>query len=328
MKKARQGGLSKAQAAAYKGHATRAIRKATEVMKKSGMSDKQIAKALGSLTAKQTAKVVKKVAKKKAVKKAAKKPAKKAAKKAAKKPAKKAAKKAAKKKASKKPAKKRLRKGAELSIQELSDQIDWSGKGPTPAAQMQVVMAKVSRPAGAQKHHGMANPENMLVMTVQGVNIHYPPGIKEQVATTMVSLVLGPMNDKVWAANENVYFSTQKNIHDSLWEARYKISEFTSAATGGDGNIVIYNGKPLTLKMLAHESGHNLAKKKWGSTSPPRDSRYWKAQNKEQPVSEYGKVSRSEDFAEAVAMYATYWKQELKDKFPAKYAALEELIDG
>jgi Mlc titration factor MtfA (ptsG expression regulator) len=76
---------------------------------------------------------------------------------------------------------------------------------------------------------------------------------------------------------------------------------------------------------MAHEAGHNLATRIWGSTEPDKNSEYGVAQQREPAVSDYGSKSSSEDFAEAVKMYSKD-PESLKQNFPLKFAALRKII--
>jgi hypothetical protein len=131
---------------------------------------------------------------------------------------------------------------------------------------------------------------------------------------------------KVMDAIGQVVHTTQKNKDDAYWEKQYGISNFESAATGGDGGIVVYSGNPVSTGTVAHEAGHNLATKIWGKTSPPKDSEYGKAQQSEKPVSTYGAISSTEDFAEAVKLFVKS-PDEMKREFPKKFAALKQIME-
>jgi hypothetical protein len=129
------------------------------------------------------------------------------------------------------------------------------------------------------------------------------------------------------AATERIYFTSQANKLDAYWQTRY--ANFTSSlATGGDGNIVVYNNKRITQSDYAHESGHNLATKLYGDTEPAAGSKYRTAMRGEPPVSEYAKNSPSEDFAESVSQYVVNGSY-MKQVAPQRYAAIDKIIkDG
>lgn len=322
-KKAEQGGLTPRQAAAYKGHATRAVNRATNLMRQSGMSDEQIDKALKSVTAKKAAKVAKRTGE--------------SGKKSTKKQAGKAKQAATKQKTKQKKAKAPTftpgQPTTRNDLRQVADEATLARTSRTDA--LADAIKKSSTPVGPVQQHGMSKPEDMHMVEIDGVKFMYPPGKEKHVAETINSQIPphGAMPEKLWQANERVVYTTQKNNKDSYWEKEYNTPGFTSAATGGDGGIVVYNDRSMGSQTFAHESGHNLATKTWGSTDPPKDSKYGKAQSLEPPVTEYGAKSPGEDFAEACKMYSStlyrghFSRARLESEFPNKYAAIQELIE-
>lgn len=200
-------------------------------------------------------------------------------------------------------------------------------------SEMAAVMDEHAQAArGVALAHGMAAPEPTRAMTLDGVHVawHDTPDGKARAADALTRILVGPrpVPDRLWAANERVVFTSQQNKSDPLWAERYGIPGFVSAATGGDGGVVVYNtAEAPTAGTLAHESGHNLAFRAWGKTAPPPNSPFGRANKKEGPVSEYGAKSPAEDFAEACRMYAEDPDQ-LKRVAPAKYAAVHDMITG
>ena len=109
------------------------------------------------------------------------------------------------------------------------------------------------------------------------------------------------LSDKLFAVTKNVYITLQQNNKDAYWEQKFGIKGFKSAGTGGDGDIVAYNGV-LTKSLFAHEAGHNLALAHFGTSTPPPDSDFgkirakWeKDKNAESPIMDYGKTNVAED---------------------------------
>ncbi len=190
--------------------------------------------------------------------------------------------------------------------------------------------------------HGMGQGEDMHTTRAHGMRVRFTPATAHVARRGMEELgkVAAKMPQKLMAATRGVIFSAQANSQDDHWKATYK-NFGTSTATGGDGQIVVYSGKGMSVSTFAHEAGHNLATATWGSTKPPPDSEYGKAQVAEKPVSDYGENSPAEDFAEAVKMYVTEPvvlapgqielsdmndREYLKKNFPLKFAAVEALL--
>ena len=195
------------------------------------------------------------------------------------------------------------------------------------------IMEEAASPIGDIRVHGMADSEPMVGVEIEGVKFAWNAA-KGVPILTLYSAINRQLPEKLWQANSDVVASNQKNNQDKHWGKVYKIKSFRSVATGGDGKICSYK-TPLDLATFAHESGHNFAKQLWGDVTPPTDSDYGKAQSQEQPVSEYGAVHPSEDFAEACGMYAQKKvdfgrdlseHDRLKRDFPLKYAALQNLL--
>jgi hypothetical protein len=156
-----------------------------------------------------------------------------------------------------------------------------------------------------QKEHGMTTAESLQSVTIGGMTIHaksFEPGTPGFRSIYNLAEAGDKFPPKLLQATKNIYLSEQSNSHDDYWRSRYK--NFTeSAATGGDGNIVVYKGASIETGLFAHEAGHNLAKSVYGSTSPPADSAYGRAYRASGAVSDYAKNSISEDFAESVRLH-------------------------
>lgn len=196
--------------------------------------------------------------------------------------------------------------------------------------------------AGPVQLHGMTDREEMNAIKVGSLSLIYAPGASDAVINdaAMLKRRAAELPRKLMDAQKQVIFTTQRNGHDEHWEKTYGIKGFMSAATGGDGKVVVYNGGSIGYGTLAHEAGHNFANQLWGSAEPPGDSDYGRAQNEEDPVSKYGGSSPAEDFAEACRMYSDkekggVWSRDgedvvphdlLKQKFPRKFKAIEELL--
>jgi hypothetical protein len=186
-------------------------------------------------------------------------------------------------------------------------------------------IAKTGQSSTIQRH-GMAKREVMKMVTIDGVQWHTAVGSEAAAAKTMSLLYQQFVPPKVMEAIGQVVHTTQKNKDEEYWEKQYGIQNFQSAATGGDGGIVVYSGNPVSAGTVAHEAGHNLATKIWGKTAPATDSEYGRAQQAEKPVSAYGANSSAEDFAEAVKLYVKS-PDEMKREFPKKFAALKKIME-
>ncbi len=185
-----------------------------------------------------------------------------------------------------------------------------------------------ARVVGGQRTHGMADTEDMLEGEAHGLRARFPASLAREAQQTLQRVEAAGFPPKLTAATRRVFFTTQGNREDAYWKALYK-NFGASTATGGDGDVMVYNGNSASADVMAHEMGHNLATSLWGSTYPPASSEYGQAQRAEKPVTEYGANSPAEDFAEACKMYADRIGGEhdyLKKTFPKKFAALEKLL--
>jgi lambda family phage portal protein len=176
------------------------------------------------------------------------------------------------------------------------------------------------------KAHGMSDSVVMREVVVGGVKWKTEEGAEAAAADTMRQIHLAHMPQRVTSAVNVVVHTKQANEADAYWAKTYGITGFQSAATGGDGAMVVYNGKSADPSTFAHEAGHTIANEIWGTTDPPKASEYGKAQQIEKPVSAYGKAAPGEDFAEAVDLYTTN-PQSMQRDFPRKYAALKNIME-
>jgi hypothetical protein len=133
------------------------------------------------------------------------------------------------------------------------------------------------------------------------------------------------IHPKLLAATKSFKFVATPCEDDTHWAKVYNDPSFKAVATGGDGTVTVYNAKPVSAGIVAHECGHNLAKELWGTTTPGGE--YAVVQREEMPVSPNATRNKAEDFAEACRLYSTN-KQRLIAHFPKKYEALRRLLDG
>jgi SPP1 gp7 family putative phage head morphogenesis protein len=156
--------------------------------------------------------------------------------------------------------------------------------------------------------HGMSHSEEMRTVHVDGVAVHIAEGVHSRVVgKSLVEVLAGRMPQKLWEATDRIVFSTQDNKDDDHWRRTYAnwSDKDKSVATGGDGTICVYGGQVMNHTTWAHESGHNLAYKTFGSTFPAHGSEYEVAQRQERPITTYGTNSAAEDFAESCMAYAS-----------------------
>ncbi len=186
---------------------------------------------------------------------------------------------------------------------------------------------KAATSAGKEIRHGMGKAAELVGVQVGGVSFKWEKEGEKAALSSIIHIMQSKQQMPPTLANatKEVLFTTQRNSQDAYWEKAYGMANFKSAATGGDGSVVAYNGDKLGVGVLSHEAGHNLATKLWGSPTPKRNSPYGEAAGKEPPVSPYGANSPAEDFAEACKLYVTFPKQ-MKKEFPLKYKALKELL--
>lgn len=158
--------------------------------------------------------------------------------------------------------------------------------------------------------HGMAQREPMFSAKMDHTTVYYSANEsgRERAAALIAAYARGTVPPEVSFATSNIYITNQKNMHDEHWGRTYNISNFVSAATGGDGSIAFYgSGDSANLDNLRHEMAHNLAAKLYGQTTPPANSpigKLWtdfKKGDRSLAVTEYSMASPSEMFAETIA---------------------------
>jgi hypothetical protein len=183
----------------------------------------------------------------------------------------------------------------------------------------------------------MTDPESFYSFRLDGINYHFtfpapgapmpPPSEMPAILPQLRALSAGgPPPRKLAMHTSDVYLSQQRNSADERWAIKYNSPGFKSAATGGDGKVVAYNGGTANGETLYHEMGHNLAQATYGGYTPTPSSRFGMAMaSDEPPVSDYARAAPAEDFAEAVRTYVAN-RAAMKANHPLRYAAIEELI--
>lgn len=126
------------------------------------------------------------------------------------------------------------------------------------------------------------------------------------------------------------------NPDDAYWRKQYK--NFTSSwATGGNGTVTFYRNTKAEaaandlLYTLSHECGHNLDRKHGGS-GWLSEGKIWqdamaadKKKSSLEAVTEYGKNSPHEDFADSCMLYVSN-PSKLKSTFPNRYKIIRALL--
>lgn len=134
---------------------------------------------------------------------------------------------------------------------------------------------------------------------------------------------------------ETIIINPGSNPDDKYWKEKYKKDNFQSAATGGNKQINYFNvfQNSLDPNNLYHEVGHNVHEsiKDQVSFNNGWDAAI-KADNK--PISEYGKSSLQEDFAESFMKYITVKNignkelEEFQKAYPERAKILKQIIEN
>jgi phage-related protein (TIGR01555 family) len=167
------------------------------------------------------------------------------------------------------------------------------------------VKAKRSSVTEDIQTHGMPRVQKMAPIEFDGMKLYDSPSNQ---AKTIYGFVLSgtwdtPEGQTLRNSTKNIYLAKDSNRQDTYWEQKYNIKNFRSAATGGDGNVVVYGGRPITASDFYHEAGHNLAKQRYGSTDPSPNSNFGRIAAGGNAPTKYGKSSPAEDFADSVRLY-------------------------
>jgi hypothetical protein len=186
-------------------------------------------------------------------------------------------KKEAKPRAPKEPKVKAEKKATEKKAREAKPKVPGEPKAPkakkTTEMQKELI-AFVDKHKGIAfevKTGGMGVSEQMHSVQFGQHRLYFPKGDRaaENAASTARNLVLGDqLHPELARHTKGIYLTNQRNRHDAHWEQEYGIAGFKSAATGGDGNVTVYNGGPMGAGTFAHEAGHNLATARYGDTKP------------------------------------------------------------
>lgn len=194
--------------------------------------------------------------------------------------------------------------------------------------------------------HGLAESQQMEGALIDGVEVRWVAGMEKNAVATLMNVYINdlignklPM--ELWRINHSLFFTDQDSKDDPYWADKYGKPDFKSAASGGDGAVMVYGGRALSVGTLAHESAHNLATEIYGGTNPAPDSILlpdgfrtsvetewaWIIDEGESVVSEYASVAPDEDFAETFRSYVMD-KAGLAEKHPMRFALVEKLLRG
>ncbi len=177
--------------------------------------------------------------------------------------------------------------------------------------------------------HGMTDSEKMNSINYEGITIRYVDNKDENSAITKTIKNLADSDklpDELQKHTREIILTDQKNKDDSYWAKQYKMPGFESAATGGDGDIVVYGGRQASVDTISHEMGHNLAKARYGSATPTSESEFDAAiSSGEPPPTKYAKVAPAEDFAESIKLYIAD-PEHLQKIAPTRYDIINKLL--
>lgn len=216
------------------------------------------------------------------------------------------------------------------------------------------VVPAVNVPLGT---HSIAAAEDMAGFIFDGKMFRYAqnPEARQAVIRMIVDMYAADklglhVPQKLWDAQDTIYVTNSLNKDDAYWQERYNNPAHRSAATAGDGSIMVYYSNVVSAESLVHEMGHNLAFKLYGKTDPrfiqklengqyvTRESDWLSLTENEPAVSRYGENSPAEDFAETAKRYfenqtattlsPNVEKHPLEDTHPDHYFAFESLLDG
>lgn len=216
----------------------------------------------------------------------------------------------------------------------FDEQINAALKGVTDFTERRSILLKAIEEHAVEVRpvaiHGMANPEAFRKVRWMGIDWHFT-GTAD--AGSKIYYTISGYRDfghaakvpaRLREATKSVYFTGQANSDDDYWRANRK--NFTkSHATGGGGNIVVYDDNYLDIGNFSHEAGHNLAHELYGSSKPAKEYGRLLETTTEPPVSKYAATAPSEDFAEAVRVYVTD-ADRMKATHPERHAIIRKLM--
>jgi hypothetical protein len=190
------------------------------------------------------------------------------------------------------------------------------------------VAGRASDPESVRMH-GMSRAEPMRTLEWEGQTFRFADesAMIDRIRDHLLDPTWKPMPDVLKRATREIVLTTQEDRDSEYWGELYDRRGHNTTATGGDGSIVVYGGRPLNVATEAHEHGHNLALRLWGSTRPDASSDYARAMRDEDPVSDYARNSPDEDFAESWKYYYVA-PDLLRARSPARYEVIRRMAGG
>lgn len=145
--------------------------------------------------------------------------------------------------------------------------------------------------------------QNMLELEVDGVKVRFTDKTAKAALETLKES--DNIHPALWKQNKSINFVGEE---DPLLVAfpRMRGAVDVAARAGPAGDVAVWEGKSISSPVLAHESAHNLERK----ADPKVLEEFRKGQKVDAKrtvsngVTEFGKTSRVEDFAEFVTAYS------------------------
>jgi phage gp29-like protein len=220
---------------------------------------------------------------------------------------------------------------------EIVERLDKETKDSRNSYRREIIARLQERAADAipelRTDHGMAEAELHRSVRFGGIEFSATDFSETSPAARTVAALAqdGWVPVELAKYTEKIIFTEQRNKEDAYWEKKYNTKDFVSAATGGDGNVVIYNSRGGDRALLSHEMGHNMATARYGITSPPPSSDFYAAAQKKGAPTTYGENSIAEDFAESVYLYVEYLNKEpigkkFKKIYPERFEIIKNLL--
>lgn len=149
-----------------------------------------------------------------------------------------------------------------------------------------------------------------------------------------IANALGTVPIKQLSNISRVVVNPKPNPDDAYWAEQYGISNFSSAATGGNNGVTFYPkstswSQPFTDSTMIHEGGHAYSSNLWKNEKHKSD---WTSAIKKDAVapSVYAESSETEDFSESLVMHSlskgTKCEKFAKKIYPARYKLLDILL--
>lgn len=194
----------------------------------------------------------------------------------------------------------------------------------------------------ATQRHGMAGPiKDAGVTMLDTMRLNYErTDAGRAAAAGIIESYARSIPGEMLHGTRSITLVSTKNINDAHFAAKFGVSNFESAATGGDGHIVGYRGLVAaaasasgvaqsrfeTTRALAHEMSHNVSNALYHHSTPtdPKVAAMFSEAKKGLDLSirpsEYGMSNVAEYYAETLARYVA--DKTKMEKYQPKLAAL------